>query len=100
MHCKSGADRTSLASALYLIHKEGATVAEARAQMSVRYIHFRWTATGILDEVLDAYEERLRQGPIMLRDWIANEYDRDEITRRFTRRRRGRAAAVPEEQDP
>jgi protein tyrosine/serine phosphatase len=100
MHCKSGADRSSLASALYLIHREGATVAEARAQMSVRYIHFRWTATGILDEVLDAYEERLRQGPIALREWIADEYDRDEITRRFTQRRRGRGAAVPEEQDP
>jgi uncharacterized phage protein gp47/JayE len=53
-----------------------------------------------LDEVLDAYEERLRQGPIALREWIADEYDRDEITRRFTQRRRGRGAAVPEEQDP
>jgi protein tyrosine/serine phosphatase len=100
MHCKSGADRTSLASALYLIHAEGASVAAARAQMSPRYIHFRWTATGVLDEVLDAYEDRLAQGPITLRDWIATEYDRDAIARRFTRRRLFRGAAGPEEPAP
>jgi protein tyrosine phosphatase (PTP) superfamily phosphohydrolase (DUF442 family) len=100
MHCKSGADRTSLASALYLIHVEGASVAAARGQMSPRFIHFRWTATGVLDEVLDAYEERLAQGPIALRDWISTEYDRDAITRRFMRRRRGLGAAVPEEPIP
>ena len=100
MHCKSGADRTSLASALYLIHAEGASVAAARAQMSPRFIHFRWTATGVLDEVLDAYEERLRAGPIGLRDWISAEYDRDGIARRFRRRRRGPAAEVPARPDP
>ena len=100
MHCKSGADRTSLASALYLIHLEGASVAEARRQMSPRFIHFRWTATGVLDEVLDAYEARLREGPIALRAWIETEYDRDEITRRFTRRRRRGGAEAPAERTP
>lgn len=99
MHCKSGADRTSLASALYLIHVEGATVAAARAQMSPRFIHFRWTATGVLDEVLDAYEDRLREGPIRLRDWIEAEYDRDGIARRFRRRLPFRGAAAPAEPD-
>lgn len=87
MHCKSGADRTSLASALYLIHAEGASVAEARRQMAPRYIHFRWTATGILDEVLDLYEARLRQGGISLRAWVETEYDRDAVAQSFRRRR-------------
>jgi protein tyrosine phosphatase (PTP) superfamily phosphohydrolase (DUF442 family) len=100
MHCKSGADRTSLASALYRIHVEGASVTEARAQMSPRFIHFRWSATGVLDEVLDAYEDRLREGPITLRDWIATGYDRDQVTRRFMQRRRGRVAGVQGEPPP
>lgn len=103
MHCKSGADRTSLASALYLIHAEGASVAEARGQMAPRYIHFRWTKTGVLDEVLDLYEGRLSRGPIALRDWIETEYDRDEVAqsfaRRFRRRWRPWEEAVPAEHD-
>jgi hypothetical protein len=94
MHCKSGADRTSLASALYLMHAEGASVAEARRQMSPRFIHFRWTKTGVLDEVLDLYEARLRQGPIGLRAWIETEYDRETVERNFRQRRlRGEGAA-------
>jgi protein tyrosine phosphatase (PTP) superfamily phosphohydrolase (DUF442 family) len=101
MHCKSGADRTSLASALYLIHVEGATVAEARRQMSPRFIHFRWTRTGVLDEVLDLYEARLLRGDIALRDWIEAEYDAEEVARSFRLRRRWRrgAAAVRAEPD-
>lgn len=87
MHCKSGADRTSLASALYLIHAEGASIAEARRQMAPRYVHFRWTRTGVLDEVLDVYEARLSQGQISLRAWVETEYDRDRVTRSFGRRR-------------
>jgi protein tyrosine phosphatase (PTP) superfamily phosphohydrolase (DUF442 family) len=100
MHCKSGADRTSLASALYLIHVKGASVAEARAQMSPRFIHFRWTATGVLDAVLDLYEARLRDGPVSLRDWIGTEYDRDAVTRSFARRRRRGGAEAPAERAP
>jgi protein tyrosine phosphatase (PTP) superfamily phosphohydrolase (DUF442 family) len=100
MHCKSGADRTSLASALYLIHARGASVAEARRQMSPRFIHFRWTATGILDEVLDAYEARLRQGPLGLRAWVETEYDREAVTAAFTRRRRRGGEEAPAERSP
>jgi hypothetical protein len=104
MHCKSGADRSSLASALYLIHAEGAPVARARAQMSPRFIHFRWTETGVLDEVLDLYEARQGAGPISLREWIETEYDAEAVTQSFAQRfrRRGRrgAGAAPEARDP
>lgn len=87
MHCKSGADRASLASAIYLIAIEGKSVAEARKMFSIRFIHFKWTKTGILDMFLDMYEERLDQGPITFQDWVAHEYDPDALTRRFAKRR-------------
>ena len=87
MHCKSGADRASLASAIYLIAMEGKSVAEARQMFSVRFIHFKWTKTGILDMFLDMYEERLEQGPVAFKDWVAHEYDPEALTQRFAKRR-------------
>ena len=87
MHCKSGADRASLASAIYLIAMEGKSVAEARQMFSVRFIHFKWTKTGILDMFLDMYEERLEQGPVAFQDWVAHEYDPEALTQRFAKRR-------------
>lgn len=74
MHCKSGADRAGLASALYLLAR-GATVAEARRQLSFRFLHLKSGRTGVLDHILDLYEARLAEGPIGIEDWIATEYD-------------------------
>jgi protein tyrosine/serine phosphatase len=87
MHCKSGADRASLASAIYLIAIEGKSVAEARKMFSMRFIHFKWTKTGILDMFLDMYEERLTQGVIPFQDWVTHEYDAEALTRKFAQRR-------------
>ena len=87
MHCKSGADRASLACAIYLIAMEGKSVAEARQMFSIRFIHFKWTKTGILDMFLDMYEERLAQGPIAFQVWVAHEYDPEALTQRFAKRR-------------
>jgi protein tyrosine/serine phosphatase len=84
MHCKSGADRTSLAAAFYLIYKCGASVEVARKQMSWRYLHFKWTKTGILDFILDQYAEFSAQNPDKtLRDWVENEYDPEIIKQAY-----------------
>ncbi|MEO0903503.1 MAG: dual specificity protein phosphatase family protein [Pseudomonadota bacterium] len=83
MHCKSGADRTGLAAALYLMVKEGRSVAEVRNQLSFRYLHIRRSSTGILDHFLDVYEARNAQSPVNVRDWIENEYDPDALTTSF-----------------
>jgi protein tyrosine phosphatase (PTP) superfamily phosphohydrolase (DUF442 family) len=88
MHCKSGADRTSLAGAIYLLHAEGASLAEARKQMSPRYLHFRWTETGVLDRVLDLYEARLAEGPTTFREWVEADYDPEAVAESFARSRR------------
>lgn len=74
IHCKSGADRTGLAEAFYRIHMRGEPVSSARRGLSARYLHFRWSRTGVLDRVLDTYEARLAAGPITLRDWVETEY--------------------------
>ncbi|WP_458791107.1 phosphatase domain-containing protein [Yoonia sp. MH D7] len=79
MHCKSGADRTGLAAALYLLEYEGADIATAKAQLSFDFIHIRRTATGVLDHFLDTYEARFNQTGIGARAWIATEYDAEAL---------------------
>lgn len=83
MHCKSGADRAGIASALYLMTQEGQSVEEARRMLSLRYIHVRQFKTGILDYILDLYAERNATSPIPIEDWIANEYDHNAINEAY-----------------
>ncbi len=86
MHCKSGADRAGLASALYVLD-QGGSVDRARAELSFRYLHLRFTKTGIQDHMLDLYETRLTRGPISIRDWVSHEYDPDTLTASFAGKR-------------
>lgn len=79
MHCKSGADRAGFASAIYLLVIEGRPVSEARKMLGVKYIHFKWTKTGVLDFILDAFEARNARQAIGFEDWIATEYDNVEM---------------------
>ncbi|WP_234417107.1 fused DSP-PTPase phosphatase/NAD kinase-like protein [Loktanella sp. Alg231-35] len=83
LHCKSGADRTGLVAALYLMIHEGASVAVARKQLSFRYLHIRRSSTGILDHFLDVYAARHAETGIGIIDWIRDEYDRDALTASF-----------------
>ena len=86
MHCKSGADRAGLASVLYLLD-QGVPLVEARRQLSIRFLHLKWTKTGIQDAFLDLYADRLTRGPIAIRDWVRDEYDADAVRRLFAGRR-------------
>lgn len=88
MHCKSGADRTGLASAIYLLVIEGATVAQARRMFSRRFVHLKSTKTGVLDAFLDAYEEDGGD----FEDWLRNRYDSAALQARFDARRKGQTA--------
>jgi protein tyrosine/serine phosphatase len=83
MHCKSGADRTGLTAALYLLIVEGATMGVARQQLSRRYLHFKRSKTGVMDHVLDVYERRNAQSPISVADWLRDEYDPAAIDSSF-----------------
>ncbi|HAW48198.1 MAG TPA: protein tyrosine phosphatase [Roseovarius sp.] len=79
MHCKSGADRAGFAAAIYLMVIEGRPVAEARRMLGVKYIHFKWTRTGVLDFILDRFAARHAETGIGFEDWIATEYDHEAI---------------------
>jgi protein tyrosine/serine phosphatase len=83
MHCKSGADRTGLAAALYLLVYEGAELAAAKKQLSFDFVHIRRTSSGILDHFLDTYEARFKETAITLRDWISVEYSAEALTASF-----------------
>lgn len=83
LHCKSGADRAGMLSALYLIIAEGKSVREARQQLTFRHLHFRASRTGILDAVLDAYLAAHPDEKVPFLDWVAGEYDPAALTRDF-----------------
>lgn len=79
MHCKSGADRAGFASAMYLMIAEGKPVSEARKMLSPKYVHLKFTKTGILDHTLDLYAARQAETGIGFEDWIRTEYDPDAV---------------------
>jgi protein tyrosine/serine phosphatase len=83
MHCKSGADRAGLASALWLLHMEGAPIEIARRHLHWRYVHLDFTDTGILDHLLDAYARDTAATPMPIRTWIATRYDPAALTQSF-----------------
>ncbi|MGV6850438.1 MAG: phosphatase domain-containing protein [Marinibacterium sp.] len=87
MHCKSGADRAGLASAIYLMVVEGQPVEKARRMLSPRYMHVRNGQVGILDHILDVYAARNAKAPISFEDWIAQDYDHVEMIEDFARSR-------------
>ncbi len=43
--------------------------------LGIKYLHLRWSSTGILDFILDLYEERNARAPIGFEEWVATEYD-------------------------
>lgn len=71
-HCKSGADRTGLVAALWRMTQDGAPLAQARDELSIRYLHRRESETGVLDAVLDLFED---SGQDDIAIWIARDYD-------------------------
>lgn len=85
MHCKSGADRAGLASAIYLLAIEGRPLAEARKQLSLRFLHLKSTGTGILDALLDLYEPH--EGEMSFEHWLEHHYDPDTLTAHFAGQR-------------
>lgn len=81
VHCKSGADRTGLISTFYLIDKCGEKVEAARRQLSSKYLHFNWSHSGILDQLVNDFATI--EGTKSLRDFIRDDYDAADLTNRY-----------------
>lgn len=83
IHCKSGADRTGFAAALYLLLFTKQPVATAKRQLHWRYMHFAFTRSGILDHFLDTYARAQADTGIGFLDWVKTVYDPEIVTRSF-----------------
>jgi protein tyrosine phosphatase (PTP) superfamily phosphohydrolase (DUF442 family) len=79
IHCKSGADRTGLASALYLMIQRGVPPEQAEQAFTLEHGHIPLCGPEHLHEPLDEYaswlaERGLIHSPERFREWIKHEY--------------------------
>jgi protein tyrosine/serine phosphatase len=81
VHCKSGADRAGLAAGLVILF-EGGTAAQALAQLSLRFFHFRRSSTGILDAFFLRFQAEA-EGRKSFLDWVREDYDEAALRRSF-----------------
>lgn len=86
LHCKSGADRAGLMSALFMILKVGVPVEVARQQLSLRYGHIKQADTGVLDMIFESYLAHSSHEPIAFLDWIDKHYDHKALKKTFRAR--------------
>ena len=75
IHCRQGADRASLASAIYLVLFEGRSPEEAVSEYKLRYGHTGWAYGSHLPHLFDCYRQWLGQrstehSPRRFREWI------------------------------
>lgn len=83
MHCKSGADRAGLMSALYLHLRHGIPIPQAKRQLSLRYGHIRQANTGVLDYFFERYLKDSEDEPMRFLDWVNTVYDPVELKATF-----------------
>ena len=83
MHCKSGADRVGLMSALYLHVRHGVPIEQAKRQLSLRYGHIRQADTGVLDYFFERYLADTAKTPMPFFEWVETVYDPAEVKRSF-----------------
>jgi hypothetical protein len=77
LHCRRGADRTGLASAVALLLEPGVPLDEACRQLGPRYGHIRVGRTTYLDDFLALYRQWLagrEHRAALFRHWLLREY--------------------------
>ena len=82
LHCRQGADRTGLASAIYMLLYTDAEYSVARRQCGARYAHVPVLSTVNMDRFFDMYEAWLKNRSLLhkpdhFRQWALHEYHAD-----------------------
>lgn len=83
MHCKMGADRSGLGSALYRILRLGHPVEQAAEELTLGYGHVRRGRAGVLDYLFATYLKDAAREPIGFKDWIDARYDDQTLKARY-----------------
>jgi protein tyrosine phosphatase (PTP) superfamily phosphohydrolase (DUF442 family) len=83
LHCRRGADRTGLASAIVRLLRSKDDLATARKQLGPTYGHLPVGRPAYLDRFFDSYAEWLaaqgqEHSPPLFRQWVEKEYRPDE----------------------
>jgi hypothetical protein len=83
IHCKSGSDRTGLASAVFAMMRGGAPPERALGAFSLDFGHVPWFGAGRLHEPIVEYAawlraRRLAHTPERFRRWVGREYRDDD----------------------
>ncbi len=81
VHCKTGADRTGFFMALYTFYNTN-DIELAKKQLSLKYLHIRYSSTGILDYFFNLIKN-LELNNTELEDWIEKKYDPQLITSNY-----------------
>ena len=81
LHCKSGADRAGLASVMYHLMVLDTPFQIARKHLSIRFLHLKFSRSGILDFMLDTYEKESEMTGLNFRTWIETKYDPNKLTK-------------------
>jgi hypothetical protein len=68
---------------MFLLVTQGASAAEARKQLSLRFGHFRFAKTGILDAFLEAYAREGEAKGVPFLEWAERIYDPVTLRERF-----------------
>ena len=82
IHCKSGSDRTGIASALYRILIANETVQNASSELHWSFGHIKKSHTGVLDYFLECYVKHTKKQKISFLDWV-KDYDPVSLKNEF-----------------
>lgn len=68
---------------MYQIVFDGVSVEEAKRQLSIKFIHLKWSKTGVQGYILDVFQARQAKGEIDFETWLRTEYDHEVIQSGF-----------------
>ncbi|THD77236.1 MAG: protein tyrosine phosphatase [Phenylobacterium sp.] len=89
LHCKSGADRSGVMSALYLHLRKGVPIREAMGQLHPRYLHWPRGQAGVLDHTFETYLREAEPQGMSFLDWVQSPlYDPARLKADYRGRRR------------